>query len=65
MHTLPRRPLFLCALLWRRGPIENFVAMCAPGTLRHVWAPQGYIVSFKLETDASILRQKAEGSLDK
>ena len=35
------------------------------GTLRHDWAPQGFIVSFKLETDSSILRKKAEDSLDK
>ena len=25
VHTLPRRLLFLCALLWRRGPIESSV----------------------------------------
>ena len=29
------------------------------GQLRHVWAPGSFVVSFKLETDESILVKKA------
>mmetsp|Transcript_40982 Transcript_40982/g.103068 ORF Transcript_40982/g.103068 Transcript_40982/m.103068 type:complete len:329 (-) Transcript_40982:319-1305(-) len=35
------------------------------GVLRHTWAPQAYVVSFKLETDDLILETKAKGALDK
>lgn len=31
----------------------------------HVWAPQAYIVSFKLETDTSILLDKATSAIRK
>ncbi|KAF6249061.1 DNA/pantothenate metabolism flavo protein [Scenedesmus sp. NREL 46B-D3] len=34
-------------------------------SLRHEWAPRCMVVSFKLETDESILVQKAAGALDK
>lgn len=30
------------------------------GLLRRCWAPYGFVVSFKLETDPTVLRQKAE-----
>jgi phosphopantothenate---cysteine ligase (ATP) len=31
----------------------------------HIWAPNAYIISFKLETDNGILEQKAKGALTK
>jgi len=31
----------------------------------HIWAPNAYIVSFKLETDIEILEQKAKDALTK
>ncbi|CAI6345043.1 unnamed protein product [Macrosiphum euphorbiae] len=31
----------------------------------HIWAPNAYIISFKLETDSGILEQKAKGALSK
>lgn len=31
----------------------------------HIWAPNAYIISFKLETDSGILEQKAKGALIK
>eukprot|EP00878_Enallax_costatus_P030985 GHUV01033808.1.p1 GENE.GHUV01033808.1~~GHUV01033808.1.p1 ORF type:complete len:120 (+),score=32.08 GHUV01033808.1:720-1079(+) len=34
-------------------------------SLKHDWAPQAMIVSFKLETDESILLNKASGALDR
>lgn len=35
------------------------------GLLRYEWAPDSYVVSFKLETDKTILRQKAEKAVQK
>ncbi len=35
------------------------------GTLRHEWAPQAFVVSFKLETDEGILIQKVRCRLRK
>eukprot|EP00899_Mesostigma_viride_P022313 jgi/Mesvir1/3266/Mv16401-RA.1 len=35
------------------------------GLLHNLWAPQAYVVSFKLETDESILSSKARASLQK
>lgn len=35
------------------------------GLLRESWAPDAFVVSFKLETDDEILRQKAQGAVDK
>lgn len=35
------------------------------GLLRHQWAPDAFVCSFKLETDQDILRQKAEGAVRK
>ncbi|TDH67052.1 hypothetical protein CCR75_006933 [Bremia lactucae] len=35
------------------------------GVLRHAWAPQSFVVSFKLETDWKILRQKAKQAIAK
>lgn len=35
------------------------------GILREQWAPQAYCVSFKLETDPKILRQKAQRAVDR
>eukprot|EP00735_Rhodelphis_limneticus_P011106 TRINITY_DN4165_c0_g1::TRINITY_DN4165_c0_g1_i1::g.2038::m.2038 TRINITY_DN4165_c0_g1::TRINITY_DN4165_c0_g1_i1::g.2038 ORF type:complete len:364 (+),score=91.37,sp/Q9LZM3/PPCS2_ARATH/49.25/8e-79,DFP/PF04127.10/2.1e-06,DFP/PF04127.10/2.8e-10,Arch_ATPase/PF01637.13/0.41,Arch_ATPase/PF01637.13/1.1e+03,NAD_binding_10/PF13460.1/0.26,NAD_binding_10/PF13460.1/5.4e+03 TRINITY_DN4165_c0_g1_i1:46-1137(+) len=35
------------------------------GVLRHVWCPNAYVVSFKLETDSQILRDKAQTSMGK
>eukprot|EP00871_Galdieria_phlegrea_P001341 jgi/Galph1/2207/GphlegSOOS_G903.1 len=34
------------------------------GTLRNVWAPQSFLVSFKLETDNHILLNKAQTAVD-
>jgi len=31
----------------------------------HIWAPNAYIISFKLETDYGILEQKSKGALIK
>ena len=33
--------------------------------LRRTWAPQAFVVSFKLETDATILRQKSERAVER
>lgn len=35
------------------------------GSLRTEWAPHSFVVSFKLETDHNILRQKAERAVEK
>lgn len=35
------------------------------GLLRSKWAPDAFVCSFKLETDKAILRQKAEGAVEK
>ncbi|OEU15417.1 DNA/pantothenate metabolism flavo protein, partial [Fragilariopsis cylindrus CCMP1102] len=35
------------------------------GLLRRKWAPDAFVCSFKLETDVSILRRKAEGAVEK
>lgn len=35
------------------------------GLLRHSWAPHAFVVSFKLETEKVILRQKAERAVEK
>lgn len=35
------------------------------GTLRSAWAPGAFVVSFKLETDDSILGDKATGAMQK
>ena len=35
------------------------------GLLRDAWAPNSFVVSFKLETDVTILRQKAERAVEK
>ncbi len=36
----------------------------ALGVLRHTWAPDAFIVSFKLETDEEILITKAKGAIE-
>jgi len=35
------------------------------GRIRELWAPQAFVVSFKLETDSAILLQKAAAALHK
>lgn len=47
------------------GPLHLQLAMVPKmlGTLRSTWAPQAFIVSFKLETDEQILIKKAVGSI--
>ena len=40
------------------------VPKCLP-LLRHQWAPQAYLVSFKLETDPDMLLKKAQGAISK
>jgi hypothetical protein len=35
------------------------------GLLREKWAPDAFVVSFKLETDENILRQKADAAVEK
>jgi hypothetical protein len=35
------------------------------GVLHHAWAPSAYIVSFKLETDASLLHGKAQKAMQR
>ena len=43
--------------------LTNSPKMLLP--LRHAWCPEGFIVTFKLETDESILVRKAQGSIEK
>ena len=43
--------------------LTNSPKMLMP--LRHVWAPESFVVTFKLETDESILVKKAQGSIQK
>ncbi|DBA67058.1 hypothetical protein WJX79_002618 [Trebouxia sp. C0005] len=47
------------------GPLQLQLAMVPKmlGTLRSTWAPEAFIVSFKLETDEQILKSKAIGSI--
>ncbi|KAL3139989.1 hypothetical protein ABBQ38_004275 [Trebouxia sp. C0009 RCD-2024] len=47
------------------GPLNLRLAMVPKmlGTLRSTWAPEAFIVSFKLETDEQILISKAAGSI--
>lgn len=49
----------------RAGALELGLAQVpkALGVLRHVWAPQGFYVSFKLETDHDILISKARAAM--
>ena len=35
------------------------------GLLRQTWAPDAFVISFKLETDKAILRQKAERAVER
>lgn len=35
------------------------------GVLRSTWCPDAFLISFKLETDDTILLQKARGSLER
>jgi phosphopantothenate---cysteine ligase (ATP) len=47
-------------LVLRLQPVPKIM-----GTLRTHWAPEAFVVSFKLETDITILRQKAERAVSK
>lgn len=51
----------------RSGPLTLELAQVpkALGVLRHIWAPEAFFVSFKLETDHDILISKAKQSIEK
>mmetsp|Transcript_9797 Transcript_9797/g.17262 ORF Transcript_9797/g.17262 Transcript_9797/m.17262 type:complete len:333 (+) Transcript_9797:89-1087(+) len=50
----------------RDGPLQLVLEQTpkALGAVRHVWAPQAHVVSFKLETDREILIPKARGAIE-
>ncbi|CAI5702971.1 hypothetical protein KXD40_004035 [Peronospora effusa] len=51
----------------RVGPLELTLQQVPKmlGVLRHNWAPQSFVVSFKLETDWDVLRKKAKQAISK
>jgi len=55
-------PKFLGAapLVWFCHPRSD---SSSAGCLRHEWAPQAFLVSFKLETDETLLIPKAESAI--
>ncbi len=48
------------ALVLRLSPVPKLM-----GSIRQEWAPNSFIASFKLETDHTLLRQKAERAVEK
>jgi phosphopantothenate-cysteine ligase len=47
-------------LVLKLSPVPKVI-----GLLREKWAPDAFVVSFKLETDENILRQKADAAVEK
>ena len=47
-------------LVLKLSPVPKVI-----GLLRDTWAPNSFVVSFKLETDKDILRKKAQGAIEK
>ena len=48
------------ALVLRLSPVPKRM-----GSIRNEWAPQSFVVSFKLETDHTLLRKKAERAVER
>ena len=64
---IPHRDLLEHKIQSRAGPLHLTLQQVPKmlGVLRHKWAPQSFVVSFKLETDRDILCKKAKQSIDK
>ncbi|RLN36629.1 hypothetical protein BBJ28_00020689 [Nothophytophthora sp. Chile5] len=64
---IPQQELAVHKIQSRAGPLELSLQQVPKmlGVLRHTWAPQAFVVSFKLETDWEILRQKAKQAITK
>lgn len=64
---IPQRELSEHKIQSRDGPLTLTLQQVPKllGVLRHSWAPKAFYVSFKLETDFDILRQKAKQSIAK
>ncbi|KAI9915209.1 hypothetical protein PsorP6_008660 [Peronosclerospora sorghi] len=64
---VPRQDLSEHKIQSRAGPLELKLQQVPKmlGVLRHTWAPQSFVVSFKLETDWSILSKKAKEAISK
>ncbi|KAL7996967.1 putative DNA/pantothenate metabolism flavoprotein [Plasmopara halstedii] len=66
-YYIPQQDLVIHKLQSRAGPLELKLEQVPKmlGVLRHDWAPQSFVVSFKLETDWKILREKAQQAISK
>ncbi|KAE8982863.1 hypothetical protein PF005_g22697 [Phytophthora fragariae] len=64
---IPQQDLSVHKIQSRAGPLELTLQQVPKmlGVLRHTWAPQSFVVSFKLETDWDILRKKAKQAIAK
>ncbi|RLN67344.1 hypothetical protein BBJ29_003098 [Phytophthora kernoviae] len=64
---IPQQELSVHKIQSRAGPLELTLQQVPKmlGVLRHNWAPQSFVVSFKLETDWDILRKKAKQAISK
>ncbi|KAL4087094.1 hypothetical protein PRIC1_012994 [Phytophthora ramorum] len=64
---IPQQDLSEHKIQSRAGPLELTLQQVPKmlGVLRHNWAPQSFVVSFKLETDWDILRKKAKQAISK
>ncbi|GMF55048.1 unnamed protein product [Phytophthora fragariaefolia] len=64
---IPQQDLAVHKIQSRAGPLELTLQQVPKmlGVLRHSWAPQSFVVSFKLETDWDILRKKARQAISK
>ncbi|KAI9989231.1 hypothetical protein PInf_019392 [Phytophthora infestans] len=64
---IPQQDLAVHKIQSRAGPLELTLQQVPKmlGVLRHNWAPQSFVVSFKLETDWDILRKKAKQAIAK
>ncbi|KAG6969745.1 hypothetical protein JG688_00005187 [Phytophthora aleatoria] len=64
---IPQQDLAVHKIQSRAGPLELTLQQVPKmlGVLRHNWAPQSFVVSFKLETDWDILRKKAKQAISK
>ncbi|GMF11325.1 unnamed protein product [Phytophthora lilii] len=64
---IPQQDLSEHKIQSRTGPLELTLQQVPKmlGVLRHNWAPQSFVVSFKLETDWDILRKKAKQAISK
>ncbi|KAG7391504.1 hypothetical protein PHYPSEUDO_004574 [Phytophthora pseudosyringae] len=64
---IPQQDLSEHKIQSRAGPLELTLQQVPKmlGVLRHQWAQQSFVVSFKLETDWDILRKKAKQAISK